>query len=79
MTDEEALKEYEIASESMLTHWNAPQRDEDPNWWVRILDRETRAWQELYSRKLLDSFPYFDTITSAHRNANALRSEKYRL
>jgi hypothetical protein len=44
-----------------------------------MINRETRAWQELYGRKLLDSFPYFDTITNAHRHANALRSEKYRL
>jgi hypothetical protein len=78
MTDEEALKEYEIALQDVLSHGNFSQGDEDPNW-VRILDRETRAWQVLYSRKLLDSFPYFDTITNAHRRANALRSEKYRL
>ena len=30
MTDEEALKEYEIALEGMLTHWNAPQRGRRP-------------------------------------------------
>jgi hypothetical protein len=79
MTDEEALKEYETALASLLTHWNAPERNEDPNWWARVLDRETRAWQELYARKLIDSFPYFDVVTNAHRKANALRSEKYRL
>jgi hypothetical protein len=79
MTDEEALKEYETALQDMLSHRSAPQRDEDPNRWVRVLDRETRAWRELHSRRLLDSFPYFDTITNAHRHANALRSEKYRL
>jgi hypothetical protein len=38
-----------------------------------------RAWQELYARKLIDGFAYFDAVTNAHRKANALRSEKYRL
>jgi hypothetical protein len=79
MTDDEALKEYETALGLVLTHWNAPEPKEDPGWWSRVLDRETRVWQELYSRKLLDSFPYFDAITNAHRHANALRSERYRL
>jgi hypothetical protein len=79
MTDEEALKEYETALGFLLTYWNAPERDQDPGWWARVLDRETRAWQELYSRKLVDGFAYFDAVTNAHRNANALRSERYRL
>jgi hypothetical protein len=79
MTDEEALKEYEIALGSLLTYWNAGERNEDPGWWFRVLERETRAWPELYSRKLIDGFPYYDIVTSAHRKANALRSEKYRL
>jgi hypothetical protein len=51
MTDEEALKEYETALGFLLTYWNAPERDRDPGWWARVIDRETRAWQELYSRK----------------------------
>jgi hypothetical protein len=79
MTDEEALKEYETALGSVLTYWNVPKRSEDPGWWTQVLDRETKAWQELHSRKLIDSFSYFDVVTSAHRKANALRSERYRL
>ena len=79
MTDEEALTEYEAALGSLLTYWNAPERSEDPNWWARVLDRETRAWQELYARKLIDGFQYFDVVTNAHRKANAMRSERYRL
>jgi hypothetical protein len=79
MTDEEALSEYETALASLLTYWNAPERNEDPGWWSRVLDRETRAWQERYARKLIDGFAYFDAATNAHRKANALRSEKYRL
>jgi hypothetical protein len=79
MSDEEALKEYESALVSVLTHWDAPERSEDQSWWSGVLDRETRAWQKLYARKLIDSFPYFDMVTNAHRKANALRSEKNRL
>jgi hypothetical protein len=79
MTDEEALREYETALGSLLTYWNGPERTEDPSWWARVLDRETRAWQELYVRKLIDGFPYFDAVTNAHRKANAMRSKKYGL
>jgi hypothetical protein len=72
MTNEEALKEYEAALELILTYWDAPET-KDVGWWLGALDRETRAWQELRSHKLLDSFGYFDLVTSAHCKANSLR------
>jgi hypothetical protein len=76
MTDDEALKEYETASGLFLTYWDAPERSADPGWWTRILDRETRAWQGLHTRKLL-SFRYFDAVLGAHRTANSLRAARY--
>jgi hypothetical protein len=75
MANDEALKEYEAALGLILTYWDAPET-KDVGWWLGVLDRETRAWQELRTRKLLDSFEYFDLITSAHRKANSLRAAR---
>jgi hypothetical protein len=77
MTDVEALKEYETALEYLLIYWNAPETNQDPNRWGRVLDRETKAWLELYSRQLIDSLSYFDAVTHAHQNANAIRVQRY--
>jgi len=76
MTDDEALQEYGAALGLILTYWDAPET-KDVGWWLGALDRETRAWQELRTRKLLDSFGYFDLITSAHRNANSVRAARH--
>jgi hypothetical protein len=77
MTDDQALKEYETALELFPTCWDAPERNADPGWWTRILDRETRAWQGLHTQNLLNSFKYFDVALSAHRAADVLRAARY--
>jgi hypothetical protein len=75
MTDEEALKEHEAALELILTYWDAPET-KGVEWWLGVLDRETRAWQELHTRKLLSSFKYFNVVSGAHRKANSLRAAR---
>ena len=70
MTDETALGPFP-------TYWDVPERNADPRWWTRILDRETRAWQGLHIQKLLNGCKYFDVVLSAHRTANSLRAARY--
>jgi hypothetical protein len=79
MTDHAALKEYEIALGYLLIYWNAPETNQDPRRWGTLLDRETKAWLELSSRKLIDSLPYFDAVMNAHRSANVLRMQRYQV
>jgi hypothetical protein len=79
MTDDEAVKEYEAALGFLLIYWNAPETSHDPNWWGRVLDREKRAWQELYARNLIDSPLYFNAVMNAHRNANVIRMQRYQV
>jgi hypothetical protein len=56
MTEDEALKEYETALGLFLTYWDAPERNADPGWWTRILDRETRAWQRLWRERQVGAY-----------------------
>jgi hypothetical protein len=73
MTDNEVLTEYGTALGFILTYWNGPERDEDPNWWFKILTRERNAWKELQIRGLLHGDEYEDLVLKAHRDANSLR------
>jgi hypothetical protein len=79
MTDDQALKEYQTALEFLLIYWNAPETNQDPHRWGRVLERETRAWLELNSRKLIDSLPYLEAVMNAHRSANVLRMQRYQV
>jgi hypothetical protein len=74
MTNNEALTEYGTALGFILTYWDGPERDEDPNWWFKILTRERNAWKELQMRGLLHSDEYEDLILKTHRDANSLRA-----
>ena len=79
MTDDQALKEYQTALGFLLIYWNAPETNQDPHRWGRVLEREAKAWLELNSRKLIDTLPYFDAVTNAHRSANVLRMQRYQV
>jgi hypothetical protein len=76
MTNDEALTEYGSALGFVLTYWDGPERDEDPNWWFKILVRERNAWKALQIRGLLRSDEYEDLILRTHRDANSLRTTR---
>jgi hypothetical protein len=79
MTDDQLLNEYQTALGFLLIYWNAPETNQDPHRWGRVLERETKAWLELNSRKLIDSRPYLEAVMNAHLSANVLRMQRYQV
>ena len=76
MTNDEAPTEYGSALGFVLTYWDGPERDEEPNWWFKVRVRERNAWKAAQIRGLLRSDENEDLILRAHRDANSLRTTR---
>ena len=77
MTDVEALKEYELALGYLLIYWNAPETNQDPHRWGRVLDRETESLAGALQPQAHRQPALLDAVMNAHRSANVFRMQRY--